>query len=303
MSLKKRVTIILAVIAFLLALGLTLYPLISNYVSQRYASQIHTAYQEVMEQTDDAVLKKAKEQAQAYNAAITPGASQDNYSQEGLASAAVDYGNQLNLTGDSIMGYVEIPKIKVLLPIYHGTEGETLERGIGHLLGSSLPVGGENTHTILSGHSGMASQKMFTDLEQLDVGDVFYLHVLNETLAYQVTELNTVLPHETNLLGIVPGEDLCTLVTCTPYGINSHRLLVRGSRIPYEEAKDITQDIPSEELPESTWEQKYAMGIALGLLMVLVLVLTMAFAAPLFRRIRYAWRYRKTGGGKYGRRK
>lgn len=299
---QKRITIVLAVIAFLLALGLTLYPIISNYVNQRYASQIHTAYQEVIEQADDAELQKAKELADAYNRAIVPGAS-EAYSQEGLQAATQDYDSLLNIAGDSIMGYVEIPKIHVLLPIYHGTEGETLERGVGHLLGSSLPVGGESTHTILSGHSGMASQKMFTDLGQLVVGDVFYLHVLNETLAYQVSEINTVLPHDTSLLGIVPDEDLCTLVTCTPYGVNTHRLLVRGSRIPYEEAEEKVQAIQPEDLPESTWEQKYAMGIALGLLMVLIFVLIMALTAPVVRRIRYYWRYRKTGGGKYGRRK
>ncbi len=300
---QKRITIALAVIAFLLALGMTLYPLTSNYVNQKYASQIHTAYQEVMEQTNDAALKRAKELAIAYNASITPGATQGGFTEEGLAAASVDYDSQLNIAGDSIMGYVEIPKIQVLLPIYHGTEGQTLERGVGHLLGSSLPVGGKSTHTILSGHSGMASQKMFTDLGQLVTGDVFYLHVLNETLAYQVVEINTVLPHDTSLLGIVPGEDLCTLVTCTPYGINSHRLLVRGNRIPYEEAEQMVQDIQPEDLPESTWEQKYAMGIALGLFLVLALVLTLAFTAPMCRRIRYRWQYRKTGGGKYGRRK
>lgn len=303
MQKQKRVTIFLAALAFLIALGLTLYPLISNYVNQRYASQIHTAYQEVMEQTGDAALKRAKELAIAYNASIIPGAAQGGFTEEGLAAASVDYEELLNIAGDSIMGYVELPKIQVLLPIYHGTEGQTLERGVGHLLGSSLPVGGESTHTILSGHSGMASQKMFTDLGQLTEGDVFYLRVLNETLAYQVAEINTVLPHDTSLLGIVPGEDLCTLVTCTPYGINSHRLLVRGNRIPYEEAEQMVQDIQPEDLPESTWEQKYAMGIALGLFLVLFFVLTLAFAAPMCRRIRYHWRYRKTGGGKYGRRK
>lgn len=303
MKKQKRVTIFLSALAFLIALGLTLYPLISNYVNQKYASQIHTAYQEVMEQTDDAALKRAKELAIAYNASITPGAAQGGFTEEGLAAASVDYEGLLNIAGGGIMGYVEIPKIQVLLPIYHGTEGQTLERGVGHLLGSSLPVGGESTHTILSGHSGMASQKMFTDLGQLTPGDVFYLHVLNDTLAYQVVEINTVLPHDTSLLGISPSEDLCTLVTCTPYGINSHRLLVRGSRIPYEEAEQIVQDIQLEDLPESTWEQKYAMGIALGLLMVLIFVLTLAFAAPMYQRMRYHWRYRKTGGGKYGRRK
>ena len=149
--------------AFLLALGLTLYPVISNYVNQKYASQIHTAYQEVMEQVDDSDLLKAKELANEYNRALVPGAT-DAYSQDSLLAAAADYDSHLNLAGNGIMGYVEIPKISVNLPIYHGTENDSLERGIGHLLGSSLPVGGESTHTILSGHSGMASQKMFTDL-------------------------------------------------------------------------------------------------------------------------------------------
>ena len=164
--------------AFLLALGLTLYPVISNYVNQKYASQIQTTYQKVMKQIDDSALREAKEQADIYNRSLIPGAA-EAYSQEGLLAASADYDSQLNLAGNGIMGYVEIPKIRVNLPIYHGTENDSLERGIGHLLGSSLPVGGESTHSILSGHSGMASQKMFTDLEQLTAGDVFYLHVLD----------------------------------------------------------------------------------------------------------------------------
>ena len=272
--------------AFLLALGLTLYPVISNYVNYKYASQIHTAYQEVMEQVDDAALLRAKELAFAYNRSIVPGAStEDNYSQEGLKAASQDYDSQLNVAGNGIMGYVEIPKISVNLPIYHGTENDSLERGIGHLLGSSLPVGGESTHTILSGHSGMASQKMFTDLEQLIVGDVFYLHVLDETLAYQVVEINTVLPYDTSLLGIVPGEDLCTLVTCTPYGVNTHRLLVRGSRIPYEEAEQLMEETASEETTASTWEEKYLQGVILGIAAALVLILVIAIGAQIYQSI------------------
>ena len=272
--------------AFLLALGLTLYPVISNYVNQKYASQIHTAYQEVMEQIDDSALREAKEQAEIYNHSLIPGAStEDAYSQEGLLAASADYDSQLNLAGNGIMGYVEIPKIIVNLPIYHGTENDSLERGIGHLLGSSLPVGGDSTHTILSGHSGMASQKMFTDLEQLIIGDVFYLHVLDETLAYQVVEINTVLPYDTSLLGIVPGEDLCTLVTCTPYGVNTHRLLVRGSRIPYEEAELLMEETASEEAAASTWEEKYLQGIILGIAAALVLILVIAIGAQIYQRI------------------
>ena len=283
---KKKMFTICTVLLFLAALCLTLYPLISNYVNQKYASQIHTAYQEVMEQVDDAALLRTKELAVAYNRSIVPGAStEDAYSQEGLLAASADYDSQLNIAGNGIMGYVEIPKISVNLPIYHGTENDSLERGIGHLLGSSLPVGGENTHAILSGHSGMASQKMFTDLEQLTVGDVFYLHVLNETLAYQVVEINTVLPYDTSLLGIVPGEDLCTLVTCTPYGVNTHRLLVRGSRIPYEEAELLMEETASEEAAASTWEEKYLQGIILGIAAALVLILVIAIGAQIYQSI------------------
>lgn len=270
--------------AFLLALGLTLYPVISNYVNQKYASQIHTAYQEVMEQIDDSALREAKERAVSYNHSLIPGAStEEAYSQEGLQAASADYDSQLDLAGNSIMGYVKIPKISVNLPIYHGTENDSLEQGIGHLLGSSLPVGGESTHTILSGHSGMASQKMFTDLEQLTSGDVFYLHVLNETLAYQVVEINTVLPYDTSLLGIAPGEDLCTLVTCTPYGVNTHRLLVRGSRIPYKEAAALAEE-NIEQSPHSTWEQKYLQGILWGIIAVLGLGLVIFSGAHIYRK-------------------
>lgn len=181
-----------------------------------------------------------------------------------MLSAAENYNSQLDIAGNGIIGYVIIPKIQVNLPIYHGTDAEVLDRGVGHLLGSSLPVGGKNTHTILSGHSGMASQKMFTDLEQLTHGDVFYLNVLGETLAYQVTEINTVLPYETDHLSIVPGKDLCTLVTCTPYGVNTHRLLVRGSRIPYEEAAVLDEENVSAEPAASTWEAKYLQGLLVG---------------------------------------
>ena len=272
--------------AFLLALGLTLYPVISNYVNQKYASQIQTAYQEVMERIDDSALREAKAQADKYNYSLIPGAAtQDAYSQEGLLAASKEYDSQLNIAENGIMGYVEIPKISVNLPIYHGTENDSLERGIGHLLGSSLPIGGESTHTILSGHSGMASQKMFTDLEQLIIGDVFYLHVLDETLAYQVVEINTVLPYDTSLLGIVPGEDLCTLVTCTPYGVNTHRLLVRGSRIPYEEAELLMEETASEEATASTWEEKYLQGIILGIAAALVLILVIAIGAQIYQSI------------------
>ncbi len=288
---KKKVITICAAVLFLMALGLTLYPLVSNYVNQKYASEIQTAYQELIQQTDDSVLQEAMQRAIAYNLAITPGTA-DAYSEEALVTAAEDYGNQLDIAGNGIIGYVEIPKIQVNLPIYHGTDAEVLDRGVGHLLGSSLPVGGKNTHTILSGHSGMASQKMFTDLEQLTQGDVFYLNVLGETLAYQVTEINTVLPYETDLLGIVPGEDLCTLVTCTPYGINTHRLLVRGSRIPYEKAAVLEEENDVTEPAASTWEAKYVQGVLWGIAAALGAGIIILTGTRIYRKAR-------KGGGRY----
>ena len=281
---KRTAIIILAVVVFLIALGITFYPIISNHINAKYASEIQTTYEAVLQEADNSELIDAKEKAIAYNESITPGASVDDaYSQEALINATRDYESLLNIAGDGIMGYVKIPKIDVQLPIYHGTDNDSLERGIGHLLGSSLPVGGDSTHTILTAHSGMASQKMFSDLPQLTIGDVFYLRILGETLAYQVDQINTVLPHDTSYLGIEHGEDLATLVTCTPFGINTHRLLVRGERIPYEEAEVIVEST-QEEVVESTWEQHYLKGIIIGLIAVAVLLAVILIVWAVWRK-------------------
>lgn len=265
-----------------------LYPIISTAHNNKHQSEILTHYEEAVEQADNAEIQRAKELAIAYNEAIQPGAQlADAFSNEALLWASEDYKNQLNLTGDGIMGYVNIPAINVRLPIYHGTDDATLEIGIGHLLGSSLPVGGESTHTILTAHSGMASSKMFTDLPQLKIGDVFYLQVLGETLAYQVDQIKTVLPHDTTYLGIEAGADFCTLVTCTPYAVNTHRLLVRGTRIPYEEAEEIAEETkPVEQPVVSKWEQEYYKGILVGLCIVALIGLVL-LAVWLYRRCRH----------------
>ena len=264
---QKALTIGGAILIFLLALGITLYPLISNYYNEKHQSEIHTHYEEIIQQADNSDLIRAKELADEYNAAIVPGTQlSDAFSKEALLWASEDYDHQLNVAGDGIMCYVQIPLIQVNLPVYHGTDSDTLEVGIGHLLGSSLPVGGTNTHSVLTAHSGMANQKMFSDLDKLELGDVFYLKVLGETLAYQVDQIKTVLPHDTTYLGILEGEDLCTLVTCTPFGVNTHRLLVRGTRIPYEEAEVIVEEqLQVEKLPKSTWEEQYIKGILFGI--------------------------------------
>ena len=249
---RRTITILLAVTAFLIALGLTLYPLIAAKYNEVHQSAIYAEYAQIVEQKDDAEKERILELARQYNEALKPGV-QEAYSQDLLLWASEDYADQLNIAGNGIMGYVVIPGIDVNLPIFHGTDDGTLAKGVGHLLGSSLPVGGTGTHTVLTGHSGMASQKMFSDLADMRVGDVFYLDVLGERLAYEVQEINTVLPYDTSLLEIEPEEDLCTLVTCTPYGVNTHRLLVRGERIPYEEsAEEETDDIDIVPI-KSTW--------------------------------------------------
>lgn len=269
----KRTTTILtaSILVFLTALGITLYPIISNYVNQKYASKIYTEYEEMIQNVEDTSLKDARRLAEQYNNALAPVSA---YEQESLSEASQNYDTLLNMGGNGIMGYVEIPSIQVNLPIYHGTDSETLERGIGHLLGSSLPIGGASTHSVLSGHSGLAGQKMFTDLLQVREGDVFYLHVLGETLAYQVVSLNTVLPYDTSLLGITPGADLCTLITCTPLTVNTHRLLVTGERIPYESAQEIQAEMQQETTEvESAWEQEYLHGLYIALAIVLLLMI------------------------------
>ena len=264
--------ILLAAVLFLLALGLTLYPVVSNWYIGRHQSRIQTEYREVLEQTDSAEIESIRESAAAYNKTITPGAAEKAYSQESIRLAAEDYVNQVD-----------------------GTGADSLDRGTGHLLGSSLPVGGESTHTIITGHSGMASQKMFTDLEQLREGDIFYLHVLDETLTYEVREIHTVLPHDTTYLGIEPGEDLCTLVTCTPTGVNTHRLLVHGSRIPYVPTEETEASaVLHEENTDSNWEKQYWLGVRLGL--AAMDFLTLVAGAVLYIRRNRGRAVHRTGG-------
>ena len=256
---RKRILICLSAVLFLSALGLTVYPLVSNYVNDKYQSLVRTEYAGQIESTDVAAIADAKEAAQAYNESLSP----LRYNRDAVQSASENYDSFLNLNGSGIMGYVEILKLDLNLPIYHGTGETTLEKGVGHLLGSSLPIGGSGCHCILTGHSGVAGNKLFSDIDQLKEGDVFFLQVLNETLAYEVEAVNTVLPYETELLAPIRDRDLCTLVTCYPFGVNTHRLLVRGKRIPYEEAVEIEQTI-EEEPVRSTWKEQYYRGLAIG---------------------------------------
>lgn len=273
---KRIVLIVFSVIIFLIAAGMILYPLFSNWYIERHAAEIRTEYSNEVENTEKEKLSQMIKDAQAYNQAILPGAKFDAFDDDALTNALDrGYADLLNLTGEGLMGYLRIPTIDVNLPIYHGTTEEKLQVGIGHMLGSSLPVGGDGTHCVLTGHSGMSSQKMLSDLDQVKYGDVFYLNVCGETFAYQVDQILTVLPYETDALQSIPGEDHCTLITCTPFGVNTHRLLVRGNRIPYEEAEQITPE-DGESTGVSTWTQMYIYYILIGfVLFILIIVITL----------------------------
>ena len=256
---KKKIMIGVSILVFLLALVGTLYPMISDYWNTRHQSEVQVEYEKQMESMEDSELTAALEAANAYNAALRL----ERYTKAALNAAAVGYDDLLNLYGNGIMAYVEIPKIHVNLPIYHGTTTEVLEKGIGHLTGSSLPIGGVGNHAVLTGHSGVAGQRLFSDLDQLEIGDVFFIRVLNQQLAYEVRAIDTVLPEDTKLLTSVDGKDKCTLVTCTPFGVNTHRLLVQGERVEYETAEEIAAQTESVQVG-STWETQYIMGLKLG---------------------------------------
>lgn len=240
------------------ALGLMLYPLVGELVSEKYHSDVETTYTAAIEDTDAAELTAQREAAQQYNAMLSGAAT---ITEGGASAPPLAYTEQLMVGG--VMAYVDIPKIGVYLPVQHGTDADTLERAVGHVVGTSLPVGGSSTHAVLSAHSGMASSKLFSDIDQLAEGDVFYIHVLGEVLAYKVDAIHTVLPTDTSLLQIEDNKDLVTLVTCTPFGVNTHRLLVRGHRVPY---------VPEQEVPAATekpvassWTQHYLTGLGIGL--------------------------------------
>ena len=239
------------------ALGLLLYPLVGEFLSERYHSDIETTYTATIADTDDVELTAQREAAQQYNAMLSGAA----ITKGGASAPPLAYAQQLTVGG--AMAYVDIPKINVYLPVQHGTDADTLEKSVGHVVGTSLPVGGSSTHAVLSAHSGMANSKLFSDIDQLAAGDTFYIHVLGAVLAYQVDNIATVLPTDTSLLQIEDGKDYVTLVTCTPFGVNTHRLLVRGHRIPYtpEQATAATAEKPAA----SSWTQHYLTGLGIGL--------------------------------------
>ena len=262
---KKKAGNLVIGIIFLAGLSLLLYPFVANQWNNYRQKQLISGYEQVVSEKEaaegidyDAERKKAEE----YNEALLPCVLPDSFALAESSGVDPVYMNTLNIAGDEMMGSVEIPKINIKIPIYHTTEEEVLNKGAGHLEGSSLPVGGANTHAVISAHRGLPSASLFTDLDQMKVGDHFLLHVLDETLCYEVDKISVVKPEDTSALAVEDGQDLVTLLTCTPYGVNTERLLVRGHRVPYVE-----EEVKEEKtvLSGSSLHTNYLLWVFVGL--------------------------------------
>ncbi len=262
---KKKAGNLVICIIFLAGLSLLLYPFVANQWNNYRQKQLISGYEQVVSEKEaaegidyDAERKKAED----YNEALLPCVLPDSFALAESSGVDPVYMNTLNIAGDEMMGSVEIPKINIKIPIYHTTEEEVLNKGAGHLEGSSLPVGGANTHAVISAHRGLPSASLFTDLDQLKEGDHFLIHVLNETLCYEVDKISVVKPEDTSALAVEDGQDLVTLLTCTPYGVNTERLLVRGHRVPYVE-----EEVKEEKtvLSGSSLHTNYLLWVFVGL--------------------------------------
>ena len=276
---KKKTYKILIVIIFLAGLSLLLYPFVANQWNNYRQKQLISDYDSIVSAEDAAGeidYAAELEKARAYNEALLPSILPDSFAiAEATEGEDKAYMDCLNIAGDGIMGIVEIPKIDIKLPIYHTTREDVLQVAAGHLEGSPLPVGGASTHAVISAHRGLPSASLFTDLDKLEEGDHFLIHVLNETLCYEVDKISVVKPEETSGLAVEEGKDLVTLLTCTPYGVNSHRLLVRGTRVAYNGEEDKEATI-SESMVESI-KNYYMIYTILGLAVTLLVILLLRY--------------------------
>jgi sortase A len=267
--LERLKTIIQKIIPFLIIIGgisLLLYPWISNYLFDNRTDGIIETYEKQINNIEQDEKEHTLLVAKAYNQAIyeTPVSLTDPFIRNQVdEKVGTDYENILKINDTGMMGTIEIPKIAVSLPIYHGSDDEVLEKGIGHLQGTSFPIGGENTHSVLTGHTGLRYAKMFTDLTELEENDYFFITILDDKMAYKVKKIKVVLPNEVDDLSIQSGKDFVTLMTCTPYGINDHRLLVTGERTEY--TKMVYQEETQKETLDTMWMRSYTKAILIGL--------------------------------------
>ena len=266
---KNTIIIICFILVILLGAGAAAYPLIASINNEHTQSLVQTDYEEKLQQLDTSEIDAALAAAREYNKTISTVQIEDV---DKIKADLPPYEDLLNLANNGIMGYIEIPAINIDLPIYHGTTGAAMEKGAGHMEGTSLPVGGIGTHAVISAHSGMASAKLFTDLDKLKLGDMFFITVCNQKLAYEVDNIAVVEPTDIDLIRIDTQQDYVTLLTCTPYGVNTHRLLVRGHRV--EMAEEAIAEVEEKAKPEgSTWIEKYEQGILIGIAIFLGLLL------------------------------
>ncbi|MCD7746562.1 MAG: class C sortase [Lachnospiraceae bacterium] len=276
-------------IGFLIGFGILIYPTVSEIWNAYRSQQLYSDYTEAVQELESEDYSQIWAEAREYNEQHTVNTIVDAFDEEENEYVLTHpYDELLDPLGNGIMGYLEIPKINVELAIYHGASAEVLEKGVGHLEGTSLPIGGEGTHAVLSAHRGLSSAKLFTDLDQLEIGDVFYLTILDETLAYEVDQILTVEPDETEALAIEEDMDLVTLVTCTPYGVNTHRLLVRGHRTEYvEEEIESTSSVITIRNPlEGTDQRQKLLVIAIVAFMIFISVLNVVLSIRDRRRKR-----------------
>ena len=265
---RKHISTIFIILIFLVGLGFISYPTVSNLWNQAHQSRAIATYSKQVEKLDDSENKKMLKAARKYNKSLLKKSDHWKLSKKDKKK----YESLLDVSGTGIMGYIEVPKIDCSLPIYHGTDEGALQIAIGHLEGSSLPVGGKSTHCVLSGHRGLPSARLFTDLDQMEEGDIFILNILGRKLAYEVDQIRVVLPEEMSDLEIEEGKDLCTLVTCTPYGINTHRLLVRGHRTKYVEKK-VEEEQKKVQTKKTDIRLMIAGGTGVLILLIIIIVI------------------------------
>ncbi len=265
-KIKENIPFIFFTLLFLIGFGIMLYPVLSNALSQISYNETISSYEQSVSDENSSLYQSMIQEAVNYNETLTTSSIVDVFSDPEITNSE-EYMNILNLNRDGVMGYISIPKIDIKIPIYHGTSSEVLSKGVGHLEGSSFPVGGESTHAILSAHRGLPSARLFTDLDQLEVGDKFYIYILDQVYTYQVDQVLVIEPSETEALQIQDGKDLVTLVTCTPYGVNTHRLLVRGERV-----EELAEQVIESESNRDLTINDYVLYIGLFGAIVLVLV-------------------------------
>lgn len=280
---KKKISVILFGLLFLVGFGILIYPTVSNQWNTYRQSQLISNYQSVVQDMTPEDFTQEWERAEAFNATITQNnLYSDVFGESTTDLQSTEYWKILNEARDGIMGYLSIPKINIKLAIYHGTADDVLQTGVGHLNGTKLPIGGESTHCVVAAHRGLPSAKLFTDIDQLRNGDKFYIHVLDQVLAYEVDQILPMVDkddHETleNALKIEEGKDQVTLFTCTPYGVNSHRLLVRGTRVPYNGEEEVTGSVADTML--HAIQNYYMLYLLLGIAITVLIIVIMKVAS------------------------